>query len=131
MSADLELSRQLTSVVASTPGVTTVYASGSLLRSVALNILNATTSADTDDAKVAITRGPAGEATISVTIGVEAGHPVPVTMRRVSDGIRACLLIQSDPVVVVQEIDVKVSRIENTLFPPPLLDGIDVLQNPL
>ena len=114
MSYDLDLSRALTTLVASTAGVTEVYPSGPLGRSVILNLINLAADDETDDAKVALTRDGAGALTVTVTIGVDAAHPVPTTLRAVANSIRAHL-VNLEPWETAPIIDVRVSHI-NTAF---------------
>ena len=109
MNDDLELSRQLTKVVATTAGVSEVYASGSVLRSIALDIINGATADEVDDAKIAVHHQDTDAVIISATIGVDSVHPVTETLRSVSDAIREYL--NTSALVVSREIDVKVSYI--------------------
>jgi hypothetical protein len=110
VSDDLELSRRLTTIVAQTPGVTDVYVAGSILQAVRLDLVNATSDEASADAKVAVARDTAGIPTVTVTIGVDASHPVPATVRAVSEAVAAHLLA-AEPLAVSPVIDVKVSRI--------------------
>jgi hypothetical protein len=75
MDTDAALSQQLTAVVAATPGVTTVYASGSPIRAVLRTVADAVGRDDEEPTKVAIGRGADGALTIGVTIGVTDGAP--------------------------------------------------------
>lgn len=112
MSSDLDLSQELTAIVAATPGVTTVYASGSPIRAMLRTVADAV-SHDADDAgKIAVTRDHDGALAVSVIIGVDAGTPVPATMRRVGDAVREFLLAQPGAAPTIGRIDVQASRIE-------------------
>lgn len=106
MIEDLDLSRELTRVVASAAGVIDVFAPGGLERVAMLSILNRTTDSETDDAKVSIDRSK-NKLVVCTTIGVDSAYPVRLTLRTVSDAIRDHLTaIDLDTV-----IDVKVSYI--------------------
>ncbi|MGK9148103.1 hypothetical protein KXS11_10810 [Plantibacter flavus] len=111
---DLELAQDLTALVAETPGVTAVYASGSPIRAVLHAVVDAVGSAGDDAAKVAVTRHRDGSLTVDATISVDSGAPVPATLRLVGDAVRGHLLTQPDS-APVREIDVRVCRIEDAL----------------
>jgi len=110
MTYDLDLSRTLTALVASTAGVTEVYPSAPLVRSVVVNLVAAATEEDTSDAKVFIDRDAAGALTVTATIGVDAGYPVPATLRAVGDAVRAHFL-NHEPWEKSPVVDVRVSHI--------------------
>lgn len=120
MNDDLELSQQLTAIVAATPGVTTVYAAGSPIRAMLRTVADAVSHDGDDAAKVAITRHRDGSRSVGVTVGVHAGFPVPATMRLVGDAVRGFLLTQPGTgQAVLREIDVQVCRIEDADVPLP------------
>ena len=109
MSGDLELSRELTRVIASIEAVTDVFPSGSPLQLATHRIASLGASVDLDDAKVAVSRTK-NAFTLCVTIGVNASQPVLGTIRTVSDAIRNYMLIAGlDP---SPDIEVTVSYIE-------------------
>jgi len=111
MSTDLELSQQLTTVVAATPGVSTVYAAGSPIRAVLRAVADAVSHDGDDAARVSVGRGHDGVLSIGVTIGVHAGEPVPTTLRLVGDTVQDYL--RAYPVTPeVATIDVQACRIE-------------------
>ena len=112
MSDELELSRQLTTVVSTTPGVVEVYPAGSLAQTVVQNLVNIVADDEIPDAKVAVSRAASGVLTVTATIGVAAAHPVPDTLRAVSDAVRQ-YLDAFDPQDQAPLIDVKVSHIDN------------------
>ena len=112
MDTDAALSQQLTAVVAATPGVTTVYASGSPIRAVLRTVADVLGRDDEEPTKVAVGRGADGALTIGVTIGVTDGAPVPATLRLVGDAIRGVLATSREG-TPIQEIDVRVCRIED------------------
>lgn len=112
MDTDAALSQQLTAVVASTPGVTTVYATGSPIRVVLRTVADAVGPDDEESAKVAVGREADGALTIGVTIGVTDGAPVPATLRLVGDAIRGVLATSREG-TPIHEIDVRVCRIED------------------
>lgn len=111
MSADLDLSRSLTAVIAAVPGVGDVYPSGTLAQAVTLTIVNAATDDQTDDAKVAVSRGDSGLLTLTATIGVADGFAARVVLHEVTDALRAYLARQL-PDARGADIHLKVSRIE-------------------
>ncbi|SMQ60757.1 hypothetical protein SAMN06295909_0493 [Plantibacter sp. VKM Ac-1784] len=112
MDTDAALSQQLTAVVAATPGVTTVYASGSPIRAVLRTVADAVGRDDDGPTKVAVGRGADGALTIGATIGVTDGAPVPATLRLVGDAIRGVLATSMEG-TPIHEIDVRVCRIED------------------
>lgn len=112
MDTDAALSQQLTAVVAATPGVTTVYASGSPIRAVLRTVADAVGRDDEEATKVAVRRGADGALTIGVTIGVTDGAPVPATLRLVGDAIHGVLATSMEG-TPIREIDVRVCRIED------------------
>ena len=112
MDTDAALSQQLIAVVAATPGVTTVYASGSPIRAVLRTVADAVGRDDDKPTKVAVGRGADGALTIGVTIGVTDGAPVPATLRLVGDAIRGVLATSREG-TPIHEIDVRVCRIED------------------
>ena len=110
MTNDLDLSRALTALVASTAGVTEVYPSAPLVRNAVEGLLAVATDEDTTDAKVFIDRDAAGALTVTATIGVDANYPVPATLRAVGDAVRAHFL-NHEPWEKSPVVDVRVSHI--------------------
>lgn len=112
MNTDLELSQHLTAVVASTPGVTAVYASGSPIRAALRAVADAVSHDGDDAAKVSVSRDRNGSLSVGVTVSVCADKPVPETMRLVGNAVRGFLLTQPGDAPVIREIDVQACRIE-------------------
>lgn len=114
MKDDLELSRTLTNIVALVEGVGDVFPSGTLAQAVTLTAVNAITSDDTDDAKVAVSRDELAQLDVVVTIGIASGYAAAAVLRAVGDILRA-YLEGADPASPAPRIDVKVSRIEKEI----------------
>lgn len=109
MSDDLDLSRELTRLVSTTPGVLDVYPAGNLAAVLALGAANAIADDDTGDAHVAIIRH--GEtADIHIAIAVMVDHPVPATLRLVSEVVGAALAASGFD--ATPSLHVKASRID-------------------
>lgn len=115
---DLDLSRELTTLVSGVPGVVGVYPAGPLHRTVGLAVANATASDDTAPAKVSLTRDREAGLRVEVAVGVLSTFPVPQTLRAVGDAVRAHLaaLEHEGPL----DVRVTVSHIE-TPTPAPTL----------
>jgi hypothetical protein len=140
MTDDHELSRHLTALVASTPGVVEVYSSASTLQTLPalpLALLpdgllpegllpdrllpsNLVPTGVAPDEKVAVSRTSTGSLTVTATIGVGGGHSVLETVRLVSDALREYLEAiepsrgtPSEPPV----IHVRVSRVDSAQVP--------------
>jgi uncharacterized alkaline shock family protein YloU len=113
--SDLDLSRELTAVVAAVDGVIGVYGAGPLHRSVGLAIANATSAGD-PPAKVSLTRERDGKLRVEVAIGVLSAVPVPRTLRAVGDAVRAHLAARDEDAPL--DVRVTVSHIET---PAPTL----------
>jgi hypothetical protein len=140
MTDDHELSRHLTALVASTPGVVEVYSSASTLQTLPalpLALLpdgllpegllpdrllpsNLVPTGVAPDEKVAVSRTSTGSLTVTATMGVGGGHTVLETVRLVSDALRAYLEAiepsrgtPSEPPV----IHVRVSRVDSAQVP--------------
>jgi len=111
MSDDLHLSRLLADVVSDVPGVTGVYPAGSLVRSLARELVDAALDENAGDARIAVTRAPGGALSITATIGVEAGRPVPEVLRAVGDAVRAVLEAE-DSSAPPPVIEVRASHID-------------------
>ena len=89
--SDLDLSRELTTLVAEVPGVVGVYPAGPLHRSVGLAVANVVASDETAPAKVSLSRERDGGLRVEVAVGVLSTFPVPQTLRAVGDAVRAHL----------------------------------------
>ncbi|WP_285026889.1 hypothetical protein [Plantibacter sp. ME-Dv--P-122b] len=127
MDTEAALSQQLNAVLAATPGVTTVYASGSPIRAVLRTVADAVGRTDEAPTKVAVGRGVDGALTIGVTIGVTDGTPVPTTLRLVGDAIRG-VLATSMAGTPIHGIDVRVCRIEDAApLGTPLTSAVTTL----
>ena len=113
--SDLDLSRELTAVVAAVDGVVGVYSAGPLHRAVGLAIANVTSS-DEPPAKVSLTRERDGGLRVDVAIGVLSAVPVPRTLRAVGDAVRAHLAARGE--VATLDVRVTASHIE-TPAPTP------------
>jgi len=115
MTDDLDLSRLLTGVISGVPGVTDVYPIGSMVRSIARELVDAARDEEAREARVAVTLAPGGALSVAATIGVEAGHPVPEVLRAVGDAVRAVLETR-DPAAPPPVIEVRASHIDTHLI---------------
>ncbi|RUR01783.1 hypothetical protein [Labedella endophytica] len=88
---DLDLSRELTTLVAGIPGVVGVYPAGPLHRAVGLTVVNVAASDDQAPAKVSLVRDKEKGLRVEVAVGVLSTYPVPRTLRTVGDAVRAHL----------------------------------------
>ena len=113
MTDDLELARRLTALILSHPGVTGVYPSGSLVRSIAAGLVGPTRGEDVDESRVMVDRATGGPTRVVATIGVEAGQPVPDVLRSVGDAVRAAL-DEQDPLAPPAVVELKASRIDTS-----------------
>jgi len=91
VTTDTDLARELTDVVLAIEGVQEVYAAGTLAR----------------DSLVLVTRS-GGRAEVRANVCVLADHPVPATLRAVSQAISAHLASAADD----YSVTVKASRIQ-------------------
>ena len=100
MTDDLELSRELTTIVRATAGVHDVYTTGGLLSVAA----RAATGAGGEQTRVRV-----GHDTVSVSISVASGFTAPETLRAVTAAIADHLAVVGGP---ARRISVTASRVE-------------------
>ena len=115
MTDDLDLSRLLTAVICGVPGVTDVYPTGPLVRSIARELVDVACDDPGREARVAVSRTAGGALSVAATIGVEAGRPVPEALRAVGDAVRAALEAR-DPTAPPPVIEVRASHIDTHLI---------------
>jgi len=109
MSDDSSVSREMTRIICTVPGVVDVFPSRSLVRSIADNLVDGargtSAGAGAGDATVVVSRAADGVVTATATIGVDAGLPTPDTLRAVGDELRRQLATVfpqgGDPIVNV------------------------------